>query len=280
MRRRHRYQFTNYLQISFPKLFNLSDYYAGMGIDKADVRYVLHFDPPSSLEGLYQEAGRGGRDGLPAVSLIFSSNEDLQTAQKMEKSGATRAVAEYLQHPGCRRKALLAHFNERRGLPCAADQGEELCDYCRHSGAVARQVESVEEKLIEAARRTAAEVVEEEEEEEEEGKGKQQIESNNGNEDSNASDGGGNGGNSKLQQQQQQQPGMVVPQRSVNIPAKRKPFVPVSTTARTLEAAVEEAADAELKENGTVVIQKERMEETTAAVKKRRPITAPRRILN
>ena len=246
-----------------------------MGIDKADVRYVLHFDPPSSLEGLYQEAGRGGRDGLPAVSLIFSSNEDLQTAQKMEKSGATRAVAEYLQQPGCRRKALLAHFNERRGLPCAADQGEELCDFCRSPGAVARQIETVEKKLIEAAiaRRIDAEV------EEENGKEKQQIESDDGNDDPNASDGGDNGGNRKQLQQQQQQTEKVVPRRSVNIPAKRKPFVPVLTTARTLEAAAEEAG-AELKEKDTVVIQKEGMEELTTAVKKRRPFTAPRRIPN
>ena len=253
-----------------------------MGIDKADVRYVLHLDPPSSLEGLYQEAGRGGRDGLPAVSLVFSSNEDLRTAQKMEKSGsggggATRAVAEYLQQPRCRRKALLAHFNERRGLPCAADQGEELCDYCKSPGAVARQIESVEEKLIEAAiaRRTVAGV-----EEEEKGKGKQQIESDDGNDGPNASDGGGaSGGNSRLLLLQQQ-PEKVVPRRSVCVPAKRKPFVPVLTTARTLKAAAEESGAGELKGKAIVVIQKERMEETMTAVKKRRPFTAPRRILN
>jgi superfamily II DNA helicase RecQ len=132
----------------------------GMGIDKSDVRYVAHIDPPASLEGLYQEAGRGGRDGQPAISLVFTSNADLKKAQRMEKgerAGATAAVAEYLQHAGCRRQALLAHFSERRGPCCAAD-GEELCDYCKSPGTVASMLGKVE--AINSAAATAALVAE------------------------------------------------------------------------------------------------------------------------
>jgi superfamily II DNA helicase RecQ len=126
----------------------------GMGIDKPDVRYVLHMDPPASLEGLYQEAGRGGRDGQPAVALVFSSNEDLKKAQRMEKgerAGSAAAVAGYLQQSGCRRRALLAHFSEKRG-PCSAQDGEELCDYCQRPGAVVSQLAKVEEINNAAAR--------------------------------------------------------------------------------------------------------------------------------
>ncbi len=118
----------------------------GMGIDKADVRYVLHIDAPSSLEGLYQEAGRGGRDGQPAVSIVFSSNEDLKKMQRMEKgerAGSTAAVVRYLQHARCRRQALLAHFSEKRG-PCSSKDGEELCDYCASPRAVVSQLQKVE----------------------------------------------------------------------------------------------------------------------------------------
>ncbi|KAG7667180.1 hypothetical protein Ndes2526B_g04315 [Nannochloris sp. 'desiccata'] len=119
----------------------------GMGIDKADVRFVVHIDPPASLEGLYQEAGRGGRDGQPAVSLVFSSNEDLKKAQRMEKgerAGATAAVAGYVHQAGCRRQALLAHFSERRG-PCSSKDGEELCDYCKSPGRVASRLKKLDE---------------------------------------------------------------------------------------------------------------------------------------
>lgn len=133
----------------------------GMGIDKADVRYVLHADPPSTLEGLYQEAGRGGRDGAPAESLVLVSNDDLKRAAVRERAGggsggATAAVAEYLQGAGCRRRVLLSHFGERRE-GCGAAEGEDLCDWCADPRRAGARLAEVEARLTAAAGAAEAE---------------------------------------------------------------------------------------------------------------------------
>ncbi len=106
----------------------------GMGIDKPDVRFVVHYDTPKSVEGYYQETGRAGRDGLVGDCLMFYSYNDILKLEKFnkdkpvtEKENAKLLLEEmssYAESSVCRRKQLLHYFGETYGDSC------EKCDNC------------------------------------------------------------------------------------------------------------------------------------------------------
>ncbi|MCK9997309.1 MAG: DNA helicase RecQ, partial [Candidatus Krumholzibacteria bacterium] len=108
----------------------------GMGIDKPDVRFVLHLDMPSGLEAYYQETGRAGRDGLPATALLTYGLQDVVLRRRMlESSGADdlhkrierqrlEAMLAYCELVTCRRQVLLNHFGDDLPEPCGN------CDVC------------------------------------------------------------------------------------------------------------------------------------------------------
>ncbi|XZF14499.1 DNA helicase RecQ [Chitinophagaceae bacterium MMS25-I14] len=130
----------------------------GMGIDKSNVRFVMHYDVPKNMEGYYQETGRAGRDGLRSDAILFYSAGDVRKLEyfvRMDNNAEQsdilyrklQQMKDFAEHEGCRRQYMLQYFGEAATAYCGS------CDYCL-SNLEPRDVTVEAQKLLSAVART------------------------------------------------------------------------------------------------------------------------------
>ncbi|UQB43515.1 DNA helicase RecQ [Thiomicrospira microaerophila] len=124
----------------------------GMGIDKPNVRFVVHYDIPKNIEGYYQETGRAGRDGLPSEALLLFGMQDVLTArqfvdaiqdenQRRLETHKLNSMVNFAEAQTCRRNVLLNYFGETKHQPCGN------CDICLNPPALFDATEAAQKVL-------------------------------------------------------------------------------------------------------------------------------------